>query len=58
LIELLASVVTALICGFAATALDFGGWREPDWRAILFVFLGTATVIGARRAVTLLATAV
>jgi len=30
----------AILLGVAATALDFGGWREPDWRAGLFAFLG------------------
>ena len=48
--ELLISVAAALICGAAATALDFGGWREADWRALLFVLFGTAAAMGAQRA--------
>jgi len=51
LVELAACVAAAGACGLAATALDFGGWRESDWRAILFVLLGTTFVIGAKRAV-------
>ncbi len=53
LIELIVTMVSALLCGIAATALDFGGWREADWRAILFVVLGSAAVIGTERAVLL-----
>lgn len=49
--ELVISIVTAATFGALATALDFGGWREPDWRAVLFCFLGTAAVLGAIRAV-------
>jgi hypothetical protein len=51
--ELITSLAAALGCGLAATALDFGGWRESDWRAILFVLLGTASILGATRAVQL-----
>jgi len=32
-------LVGAIMVVFS-TALDFGGWSEPDWRAALFVFLG------------------
>ena len=53
LLELIASLAAAFACGLAATALDFGGWRESDWRAVLFVLLGTASVLGASRAVQL-----
>jgi uncharacterized membrane protein YeaQ/YmgE (transglycosylase-associated protein family) len=38
--ELSVTVSAAFLLGVAATALDFGGWREPDWRAALFAFLG------------------
>jgi hypothetical protein len=38
--ELLVSLAVALALGAAATALDFGGWREPDWRAALFTLFG------------------
>lgn len=38
--EVFTTVAAAFLLGVAATALDFGGWREPDWRAALFAFLG------------------
>ena len=53
LIELALTLAAAAACGLAATALDFGGWRESDWRAIVFVLLGTALAVGAERAVQL-----
>lgn len=37
--EFLVSILTACVAGLIATALDFGGWREPDWRAGLFALL-------------------
>lgn len=51
--ELLAIVIGALLLGAIATALDFGGWKEPDWRAALFVLFGSAAVAGAIRFVRL-----
>ncbi len=39
--ELAAAVTVALLLGVLATALDFGGWKEPDWRAGLFTFCGS-----------------
>ena len=48
--ELAVAVVTALILGVVATAFDFGGWREVDWRAGLFAFLGAMAMVGAVRA--------
>jgi hypothetical protein len=47
--ELAAALVSALAFGTAATALDFGGWNEPDWRAALFVLLGSAAIVGSIR---------
>lgn len=47
--ELLVSILAGLVLGVAATALDFGGWQEPDWRAALFVFLGALAAAGAFR---------
>jgi hypothetical protein len=37
--ELVATLLTALAAGFGATALDFGGWNQLDWRAAAFAFL-------------------
>ena len=48
--ELIIAVAAALAFGIAATALDFGGWRDTDWRAVVFVLLGTAMATGALRA--------
>ena len=47
--ELLVSVSAALLLGLVATALDFGGWREPDWRAGLFTFAGAFAAAGLWR---------
>jgi hypothetical protein len=47
--ELFAAITSALVLGAMATALDFGGWNEPDWRAAGFVVLGAAAVIGVLR---------
>ena len=48
--EALAAIGTAIVCGLAATALDFGGWNEFDWRAGTFALCGAAAVVGALRA--------
>jgi hypothetical protein len=48
--ELVATLLTALTAGFAATALDFGGWNELDWRAGTFAFLCALAMAGASRA--------
>ena len=50
LMELLVAIAAAALFGLAATALDFGGWRDTDWRAVVFVLLGTAAATGAQRA--------
>ncbi len=47
--ELSVSIATGLVLGAAATALDFGGWSEPDWRAALFVVLGAFAAAGMIR---------
>jgi len=51
--ELALSVAAALLCGVTATALDFGGWREPEWRAAIFTLFGALAAIGLARAVRL-----
>lgn len=49
--ELAAALAAAFLLGILATALDFGGWNEFDWRAALFAFLGAFAAAGiARRA--------
>jgi urea transporter len=47
--ELLAALLAALGCGLGATVVDFGGWRELDWRAGLFAFLGAFAAVGLIR---------
>jgi uncharacterized membrane protein SirB2 len=47
--EFLAAIFTALLLGLVATALDFAGWNEPDWRAGLFTFFGAFTAAGIVR---------
>ncbi|MEO8216171.1 MAG: hypothetical protein ABI718_03715 [Acidobacteriota bacterium] len=37
--ELFVALPAGVLAGMLATALDFGGWRELDWRAGLFAFL-------------------
>ncbi len=49
-IEFLVSVIAAIAGGLGATALDFGGWREPDWRAGVFAFFVALAALGAMRA--------
>ena len=47
--ELAGLLPSSFILGAIATALDFGGWREPDWRAGLFVLAGSFALIGVQR---------
>ena len=49
--ELVPAIVTALLAGLVATALDFGGWGEPDWRAGVFALFAAFAAIGVTRAV-------
>ena len=47
--ETLAALSAAAVAGLAATAMDFGGLREPDWRAASFAFLVSAAILGLIR---------
>ena len=47
--EAVTALVVANLVGIAATALDFGGWNEPDWRAGLFVFFSVAAALAVVR---------
>ena len=49
--ELAASLLFGALLGLTATALDFGGWNELDWRAALFVAFGSLLGLGALRLV-------
>jgi hypothetical protein len=48
-IELFTALITSLLFGAIATALNFGGWRELDPRAAAFVFFSSLTVIALIR---------
>ncbi|HVR37601.1 MAG TPA: hypothetical protein VMU84_00785 [Thermoanaerobaculia bacterium] len=48
-IELAVVIAAAAALGLTATALDFGGWRELDWRAGLFVCFGSFAAAGLLR---------
>jgi hypothetical protein len=50
--ELVVAILAAGGCGVLATALDFGGWGELDWRAGVFAFLGAAAAVGVFRMIT------
>lgn len=50
-LELAAAVLAAFLLGTLATALDFGGWNELEWRAGVFAFLGALAAVGIIRAV-------
>jgi hypothetical protein len=50
LLELTVALVAAILFGVIATALDFGGWREPEWRAALFALFGALAAVAAYRA--------
>lgn len=54
--ELFTALIGAPAMGILATALDFGGWKEPDWRAALFVTFGCAAMIAAVRLIRILRT--
>lgn len=47
--ELLASLATSGALGLVATYFDFGGWREPDWRAAAFAAFGALAILGIIR---------
>jgi hypothetical protein len=47
---LLVALVASLLAGFTATALDFGGWAEIDWRAGAFVICCAFAGVGSARA--------
>ena len=47
--ETVVAFVVANLAGIAATALDFGGWNERDWRAGLFVFFCVAAALAVVR---------
>jgi hypothetical protein len=51
--ELFIVLAVSFLAGLLATALDFGGWGELDWRAAAFVILCNFAAIGICRAIRL-----
>lgn len=52
--EILSGLVGGVLGGLGATALDFGGWKELDWRAGLFALFVAAALTGVARLVSVL----
>jgi len=52
--ELIAAITAAVAGGVVATALDFGGWREPEWRAGVFALIVSLAAVGFVRAARLI----
>lgn len=50
-LEIAVASAASFAFGVIATALDFGGWAEADWRAGFFAFLGALAAAGAFRLV-------
>jgi len=48
-VELIVSLAGALAAGVVATALDFGGWDEVDWRAAVLGFVTALLLAGVTR---------
>jgi hypothetical protein len=49
--DLLLSIAAALAAGLTATALDFGGWSEPDYRAALFALFLSLLALATKKLV-------
>lgn len=48
-VEALVAIIGAISLGLVATWLDFGGWREMDWRAAVFAACGAMALVGLVR---------
>jgi hypothetical protein len=44
------AVGAAMVFGLIATAFDFGGWRELEWRSALFALAGSSVILALGRA--------
>ena len=53
--EVVIATGAAMGFGLIATAFDFGGWREVEWRAGLFALAGSSLVLALARATRLVA---
>ncbi len=50
-LELVIAILVSFAAGLAASARDFGGWAELDWRAGAFVIVSTFAAIGISRSI-------
>jgi len=48
-VEVLVALAAALVFGLIATAFDFGGWRELEWRAGVFALAGSSLILAIVR---------
>jgi len=48
-VEILVAIAAALVFGLIATAFDFGGWRELEWRAGVFALAGSSLILAIVR---------
>ncbi|HEV8434421.1 MAG TPA: hypothetical protein VGR95_13485 [Thermoanaerobaculia bacterium] len=46
-------MLAAVAAGVAATILDFGGWRDLEWRSAAFAFCVALAVTGVVRLITM-----
>lgn len=52
-LEAIVALLASLVAGTAATALDFGGWSEPDPRAFFFALSVALAALALLRAISL-----
>ena len=48
-VELIAAIVSSVGFGLVATAFDFGGWKELEWRAGAFALAGASLTLAIVR---------
>ena len=47
--EAAVAIAAAVLFGMIATAFDFGGWKELEWRAAAMALAGTSLVLALTR---------
>ena len=48
-VELTATILAGIAFGLLATAFDFGGWKELEWRAGAFALAGASLTLAIVR---------
>ena len=48
-VELLVAIAAGVAFGLIATAFDFGGWKELEWRAAAFALAGASLALAVVR---------